>query len=475
MAAGSKEERASESAADPAESFLAFRKSGLAQFVSAWSGLGQLPFVVLIFFPRLCLSMLVVAAGQLCRGVAKILDTSSSYQRKANLRILIVTDYMPPQTHGIAIRFRQYIDCMRKLGHEVHVFSTNITKERETSFDNPNLPSIVNPFNVHNKMSYNTGVKLAWYLGAKQWDIVHLVYPSNIALCVLPVCAWRRIPMYCSHHVDMEYYVGQYVRLAWLANIGFMLYYILIKLPAMSLANVNAAPTLCFLESHMPSCGGARRRIPSGVADARFKVDGAEQLERERAELLAKIGQSPKGGGKMMVWLMVQRLAPEKCTDHALQALRRLPIENGARVVQTDEGKLPVHLVVAGDGPARKSLEAYAEKSNPPLPVTFLGNLPNTQLPPLYRAADVFLTCSTSETCARPPRRPPGAHPAPARRPLVPSRRSSPPPAPRSRQVRSHGARGSRVRHARRAPSLRRLRRVMGREAARRLAVRGAR
>ena len=59
------------------------RSAAAAQFVSAWSGLGQqLPFVVLIFFPRLCLSMLVVAAGQLCRGVAKILDTSSSYQRK---------------------------------------------------------------------------------------------------------------------------------------------------------------------------------------------------------------------------------------------------------------------------------------------------------------------------------------------------------------------------------------------------------
>ena len=72
MAAGSKEERASESAADPAESFLAFRKSGLAQFVSAWSGLGQLPFVVLIFFPRLCLSMLVVAAGQLLRAVPRL-------------------------------------------------------------------------------------------------------------------------------------------------------------------------------------------------------------------------------------------------------------------------------------------------------------------------------------------------------------------------------------------------------------------
>ena len=37
------------------------------------------------------------------------------------------------------------------------VFSTNITKDRETSFDHPNLPAIVNPFNTHNKMAYNPG------------------------------------------------------------------------------------------------------------------------------------------------------------------------------------------------------------------------------------------------------------------------------------------------------------------------------
>ena len=53
------------------------------------------------------------------------------------------------------------------------MFSTNITKDRETSFDHPNLPAIVNPFNTHNKMAYNPGVKLSYYLGAKQWDLVH--------------------------------------------------------------------------------------------------------------------------------------------------------------------------------------------------------------------------------------------------------------------------------------------------------------
>ena len=55
------------------------------------------------------------------------------------------------------------------------------------------------------------GVKLSYYLGAKQWDLVHLVYPTNIGVSVLPVCAWRRIPVYCSHHVDMEYYIDKYM------------------------------------------------------------------------------------------------------------------------------------------------------------------------------------------------------------------------------------------------------------------------
>ena len=53
----------------------------------------------------------------------------------------------------------------------------------------------------------------------------------------------------------------------------------------MRLANVNAAPTLTFLDAHLPTSDamarkgegrqGAelRRRIPSGVAAARFKVD----------------------------------------------------------------------------------------------------------------------------------------------------------------------------------------------------------
>jgi hypothetical protein len=62
------------------------------------------------------------------------MNTTSSYEKKANLRILIVTDYTPPQTHGIAIRFQHYITNMRRAGHEVQVYSTNLSRVRSPAF-----------------------------------------------------------------------------------------------------------------------------------------------------------------------------------------------------------------------------------------------------------------------------------------------------------------------------------------------------
>ena len=187
---------------------------------TAIAGAGDMPIGLMLLIPRMSLSYSVIAVAMVARAIARVIGTASSIEGKANLRILIVTDYMPPQTHGIAIRFRQYINFMRRDGHEVHVFCTDSVKQTETSFDHPNLPSITNPYNSRNKMAYNAGVKLAWYLSAKQWDLVHVVCPSNICWAVLPVAAWRRIPIYVSHHVEMEYYIYEYVKMKLFADFG---------------------------------------------------------------------------------------------------------------------------------------------------------------------------------------------------------------------------------------------------------------
>jgi glycosyltransferase involved in cell wall biosynthesis len=124
---------------------------------------------------------------------------------------------------------------------------------------------------------------------------------------------------------------------------------------------------------------GTTATIPTGVAHERFKQ--GDDLDQERAAMRKKVGASAEA----TVWLMVQRLAPEKDTQKALKAL--------ADAASSGDD---VHLIIVGDGPARLELEKQAALQT--LPTTFLGSVPNVELPTLYRAADVFITCSISET-----------------------------------------------------------------------------
>ena len=114
----------------------------------------------------------------------------------------------------------------------------------------------------------------------KQWDIVHLVMPSNIGWPVLPVVAWRRIPIYVSHHVDMHYYIYEYVKLKALADFGYMMYRIIMVLPTTWLAQVNAAPTLTFLNAHLTKIRGEPRAGFSLHRDALRAPDGIFPTQR---------------------------------------------------------------------------------------------------------------------------------------------------------------------------------------------------
>eukprot|EP01062_Namystynia_karyoxenos_P060033 TRINITY_DN514_c0_g1_i2.p1 TRINITY_DN514_c0_g1~~TRINITY_DN514_c0_g1_i2.p1 ORF type:complete len:738 (+),score=235.68 TRINITY_DN514_c0_g1_i2:82-2295(+) len=299
----------------------------------------------------------------------------------ANRRVLIITDYMPPQVHGIAVRCHNYVEYLRAQGDEVVVFTT--FKSELKSFDYPTLPSVMNPFNTTNRVSFAPGLVLSWNLAMYQWDVVHVVFPSLLGLFVLPVCWIRGIPTYCSHHVDMDYYGHRYVGNV-LAAMGNRLYRTLSLAPAVYLASANAAPSLSFLRQHVPAPRGTgvrQFRIPSGVEDCMVPAS-AEQRAEERAALLERAGVAHPA---TMLVLMVQRLAPEKGTEAALAALAHLCSE-GERV----------HLVVAGDGPSMQQLRGRATAEQ--LPVTFLGGIAHSSLPQLYRGADAFLSCSQSET-----------------------------------------------------------------------------
>jgi len=334
-------------------------------------------FVIIVYFPRLLLSYVVFALGQCLRFGARLAGVECG-RPVANRRILLITDYLPPQTHGIAIRCQAYAKELRAQGHHVVVFATAYDAAKETSFDHPNIPSVPNPFNLKNRIGYTAGVKLAWYLGAFTWDVVHLVYPSLIGGFVLSCCTWRRIPTYCSHHVEMDMFSthAPYP----LDKIGLALYNAATLAPAIQWGTLNAAPTLCFAKAHCGTRLADRlRAVPSGTHDC-FTSEPSHEKERQEVRE-ARFGVTEND---VKVTLMVQRLSKEKGTERVFPAFAR-----------SGEGVAGI-LAIAGDGPSREALEQ--EASSLGVRAVFLGNVPHHELPKLYRAADCFVTMSISET-----------------------------------------------------------------------------
>jgi glycosyltransferase involved in cell wall biosynthesis len=342
-------------------------------------------FVLIVYWPRLVLSYLVFALAQFLRFLARLLGVECG-RPVANRRILIITDYLPPQTHGIAIRCQAYAREMRAQGHYVVVFATAYDAAKETSFDHPNIPSIPNPFNLKNRIGYTAGVKLAWFLGAYTWDTVHLVYPSLIGGFVLSCCAWRRIPTYCSHHVEMDIF-SKHAPYP-LDKVGLFLYDLITKWPAVYWSTLNAAPTLCFAKAHCGTQYEDRLRcVPSGTHDVFTRTpETPDERKCVRSEMFGVEDDKTK------VVLMVQRLSQEKGTDRIFPAFTPTTGSNGSGEGQHVKGLL----AIAGDGPSKESLMEEAEMRK--LNVVFLGNVPHHKLPALYRAADCFVTMSLSET-----------------------------------------------------------------------------
>ncbi len=110
------------------------------------------------------------------------------------------------------------------------------------------------------------------------------------------------------------------------------------------------------------------RLIPNGVDCDRFRPGRAHRKE---------IGLPPD----RFIVLMVSALVPNKRVEKGIEAVSRIP---------------DAHLVVAGDGPLRNSIDKSAARL---LPGRFTRlMIPDEQMPLLYRSADVFLHLCKDES-----------------------------------------------------------------------------
>ncbi|MCM3878418.1 MAG: glycosyltransferase family 4 protein [Thermoanaerobaculia bacterium] len=130
-------------------------------------------------------------------------------------------------------------------------------------------------------------------------------------------------------------------------------------------------------ESHGAAVADRMRVVP-GWVDSRFRPAA------DRRALLLRLGLP----ADRPVLFTLRRLVPRMGVDLLLGACARLVRKGRA-----------FHLVVAGEGPLRESLEAQARAEGLGEAVTFPGRLPVATLPEWYAAADAFVLPTAELEC----------------------------------------------------------------------------
>jgi glycosyltransferase involved in cell wall biosynthesis len=201
----------------------------------------------------------------------------------------------------------------------------------------------------------------------EQPDVIHLATPGPVGLCGLAAAKILGLPVVGSYHTELGPYALHLTRDLLVAEA--LDHYVdwFYRQCAILLA-----PTVAVAEALERRGFAGRTGVWGRGVDAELFAP-ARRSTAVRERIL--------DGGELLL-LSVGRLSHEKRLEVLLEAFGRVADElPGAR------------LAIAGEGPARASLEALAPEG-----VEFVGELHGHELAALYASADVFCFPSTSDT-----------------------------------------------------------------------------
>jgi glycosyltransferase involved in cell wall biosynthesis len=262
-------------------------------------------------------------------------------------RILIVTDAWAPQVNGVVRSYENIIRELRLLGHDVTV----ISPRDFTTLPLPGYPEIALALCPYRRLAR----KIARY----DPDRIHIAVEGPLGWAARRYCLRHRRLFSTAFHTNFPAYIA-------------------LRAPALIRAPLQRL-TLWWLRRFHDRAEYTYVATPSIIAQLRsWGFAGViRPLSRGVDAALFQPPQTPVAND-MPVLLYVGRVAAEKNLDAFL----------GLSTAQTG----PARKVVVGDGPALGALRrAYPD-------VAFLGTLTGQALADTYRAADVFVFPSRTDT-----------------------------------------------------------------------------
>lgn len=277
---------------------------------------------------------------------------------KNSLRIIHLTSEYPPVIGGVATHVHQLATAMANNGHDVSVVTSSSIDE-EIYFN----PPVYRPSVPHSRLFYTSVLrrKLRQYLQENAADIIHVH-----GMRPLEASKDLGIPVVFTNHTS-----GFLQRLEKggkrrLRNLAWRMSHIPLVL----------APSDELIEATLKTgYQGATEFISNGVDADLFYAD---EKEREKQRSTWGIKEND------LVVLLARRLAAKNGVVDFAKACSHLTSDN-------------IRIVIAGDGDERSAMEEQFTKQAHSSPPLFLGAVVNTDMPNIYRAADICVLPSHYE------------------------------------------------------------------------------
>lgn len=313
------------------------------------------------------------------------------------MRIAMLTNNYKPFVGGVPISIERLSESLRALGHEVYIFAPSYDKQVEEE-------GVIRYRSY--KRTLANGTVIPYVLDStieKQFkeldiDLIHVHHPNFVGWMATYLGKKYDVPVVYTYHTRYEQYLHHVKGLDKLDEVSKREDRTLVKHIATGILKIMQekmipravkqyanrcevifAPTALMQE--LLEQDGVTSKIqilPTGLNEQFFKEDllKANQIRGKHI------------GDKRYLFCTVSRLNKEKNIEFLIQGLGRLKQRIGDTFTT----------LIIGEGPLKEQLQSMVRELELEKNVVFLGNVPNQEIKDYYRACDMFLFASKSET-----------------------------------------------------------------------------
>ena len=292
------------------------------------------------------------------------------------MKILITSDWWTPAVNGVVTSVLNLKAGLEARGHEVRVLTLSNSIESVREGDVYRIGSL-SAGRIYPGARIRTTMAHRFVRELLDWrpDVVHSQCEFSTFFLAKKIAHRLKIPLIHTYHTVYEDYTHYFCPSRRMGRKAVAVFSDWVS-ARVSCMIVPTEKVRALLESYRVE--SPIRVIPTGIALDRFMSDDPPA---ERKSLRAQLGVPPQN----LALISVCRLAEEKNISELLEEFAACR-------------ELPLSLILVGDGPSRAQLESRAASLGLRERVRFVGMVEPSQIARYYRAGDLFVCASTSET-----------------------------------------------------------------------------